>query len=141
MAFKPGYLGHFSLDNAGGTLTNLSQYIDNVTVPTPTDTLEVSAFGTQAKAFIVGLTDGGQISVSGPADVAMTTHIGALRAAQNAGTASHSFQWGPGGSVASQSKVTGECLVTDFQLSSGVGGRAEYSLSLQITGATTIGTF
>lgn len=141
MAFKPGYLGHFSLDNAAGSLTNLSDYIDNVSVGQTVDQLEVSHFGTAAKKFIPGMTDGDTISVSGPYDVTLHTHVTALKAAQAAGTASHSYQWGPGGSVASQAKVTGECLVAQYSLSTGVGGRAEYSLSLQITGAVTNGTF
>lgn len=141
MAFKPGYLGHFSLDNAAGSLTNLSMYVDNLSVPQPVDTLDVSAFGSVSKAFITGLQDGGQISMSGPYDVTLHTHITALKAAQAAGTASHSFQWGPGGSVASQAKITGECIVADYSLSSGVDGRAEYSVSLQVTGALTNGTF
>lgn len=141
MAFKPGYLGHFSLDNAAGSLTNLSSYIDNVSLPQTVDQLETSVFGTAAKQYIAGMSDGDTISVSGPYDVTLHTHITALKAAQAAGTASHSFQWGPGGSVASQAKVTGECLVAQYNLTSGVGGRAEYSLSLQVTGAVTNGTF
>jgi hypothetical protein len=141
MAFKPGYLGHFSLDNAAGSLTNLSAYIDNVDAPQNVDMLETSVFGTAAKTFIAGMSDGDTISISGPYDVAVHTHLTALKAAQAAGTASHSFQWGPGGSVASQAKITGEVLLASYQLSSGVGGRAEYSASLQVTGATTNATF
>ncbi len=141
MAFKPGYLGHFSLDNAAGTLTNLSAYIDNVDAPQNVDMLETSVFGTAAKTFIAGMSDGDTISISGPYDVTVHTHLTALKAAQAAGTASHSFQWGPGGSVASQAKITGEVLLASYQLSSGVGGRAEYSASLQVTGATTNATF
>jgi hypothetical protein len=141
MAFKPGYLGHFSLDNAAGTLTNLSMYIDNVSVPQTVQTLEVSAFGSSAKAFIPGLTDGDTISFSGPYDVAMHTHLTALKAAQSAGTASHSYQWGPGGSVASQAKQTGETILVSYELSTGVGGRSEYSASLQVTGTVTNSTF
>ena len=142
MAFKPGYLGHFSLDTAAGSLTNLSAYIDNVSVPVDSDMLDVSVMGTAAKAFIVGQTGGGQISVSGPQDSAMSLHIGSLIAAQNAGTASHSWQWGPGGSVVGQTKVTGECLVASYNPGdSSVSGRSEYSLTLQVTGAITLAAF
>lgn len=141
MAFKPGYLGHFSLDNAAGSLQNLSPYIDNVSYPQNVDMLDVSVMGTASKAFVPGLSDGDTITISGPYDVTIHTHLTALKAAQAAGTASHSFQWGPGGSVASQAKVTGECLLANYQLSSGVAGRAEWSASLQVTGAVTNGTF
>lgn len=141
MAFKPGYLGWFALDTAAGSLTNIQPYVDDVAVPQSVESLDVSALGTSSKSFIVGLSDGDTISIGGPYDVAIHTHLTGLKAAQAAGTASHSFMWGPGGSVASQAKINGECLLASYELSSGVGGRAEWSASLQVTGAVTNGTF
>lgn len=140
MAFKPGYLGDFRLDNAAGSLTNLQPYIDSVSVGQPTETLDVSALGTVSKAFIAGMTDG-NISFSGAYDTTVATHLSAVRAAQAAGTASVSFQWGPGGSVSGQAKITGEAILSDYSLSTSVSGRAEYSATLQISGAVTNGTF
>jgi hypothetical protein len=43
--------------------------------------------------------------------------------------------------VASEYRVAGSVFVTQFDLSSSVGGRVEYSASLQITGAVTTSTF
>lgn len=137
MAFKPGYLGFFMLDSAAGSLTNLSSYTDDVGVPQSRAMLEVSVMGTAAKAFIAGLAGGDQVSIKGPYDVALHSHLGSLLAAQDAGTASHSFIWGPGGSVASQAKISGECLVASYAPTGSVGGRAEWTASLQITGAIT----
>lgn len=141
MAFKPGYLGHFSLDNAAGSLTNLSSYFDSVDYTYSVESLDVSPFGTAAKSFIPGLQGGDTITISGPYDVTAYSHVTALLAAQTAGTASHSYQWGPGGSVASQAKITGECLVSSLTPPSTVGGRAEFSVTLQLTGAATFSTF
>lgn len=141
MAFKPGHLSWFALDTAAGSLTSIQPYIDNTTVPQTVDMVDVSVMGTVAKAFVNGLSDGDTITVSGPYDVAIHTHLTGLKAAQAAGTASHSFMWGPGGSVAAQAKVNGECLLASYELSSGVGGRVEWSASLQVTGAVTNGTF
>ena len=141
MAFKPGYLGWFALDNAAGSLTNIQPYIDDVGVPQTVETLEVTALGTSSKAFIVGLSDGDTISASGPYDVTIYTQLTGLKAAQAAGTASHSFMWGPGGSVASEAKVTGECLLASLELSTSASGRVEWSASLQVTGAVTNSTF
>lgn len=141
MAFKPGKDSWFGLDTAAGSLTNIQPYIDSVTVPQTVDMLDVSALGTAAKAFINGLSDGDTIAISGPYDVAIHTHLTGLKAAQAAGTASHSFMWGPGGSVASQAKVNGEVLLASYELSTGVSGRVEWSASLQVTGAVTNGTF
>jgi len=140
MAFKPGYLGDFRLDNAAGTLTNLQPYIDTVSVSQSGETLDVSALGTVAKAYIVGMQDG-SISFGGAYDTTVATHLSAVRAAHAAGTATVSFQWGPGGSVAGQAKITGEAILTGYDLSTSTGGRAEYSATLQISGVVTNGTF
>ncbi len=137
MAFKAGTVSFFNLANAAASLTNLSPYIDKTTVPNTTQMLDVSVFGTAAKGFIPGLTNGDVVALSGPYDSVVALHIGSLIAAQNAGTASHAFQWGPGGSVAGQAKVTGTVLVASYTLDSAVGARVNYSANLQITGAVT----
>ena len=97
----------------------------------------MSVLGTSSKAFITGLTDGDQISISGPYDVTAFTHITALKAAQAAGSSTATFTFGPGGSVSGQAKISGECWVANFNPSSSVGGRAEWSATLQVTGAVT----
>lgn len=137
MAFKAGTVSWFGLDNASGAVQNLQPYIDTTSAPQSTEMLEVTAFGTQSKAFIPGLNDGDEIGISGAYDVTIWTHLTGLKAAQSAGTASHSFLWGPGGSVTGQAKASGECLLSKLEVSSGVGGRVEWSASLQVTGAVT----
>jgi hypothetical protein len=141
MAFKPGKDSWFGLDNVAGTLTNLSHYTDSVEHPQNVDQLEVSVMGTSSKAFIPGLTDGDQITIAGPYDVTMYTHLTALKAAQSAGSSTATYTWGPGGSVASQAKISAETYVASVGLSAGVGGRVELSASLQVTGAVTNGTW
>jgi hypothetical protein len=141
MAFRAGTTSYFALHNVGGTMTNLSPYIDSLTLPATTDTTEVSVFGTTAKAMITLQTGGEQISLSGPYDAPLATHLDNLKKAHAAGSAASAFIWGPGGSVASEYRVAGSVFVTQFDLSSSVGGRVEYSASLQITGAVTTSTF
>ena len=141
MAFKAGTASAVYLANTAATLQNLSPYADNFGWPQSVDTLDVSAFGTSAKAFINGLTDGDTITMAGPYDVTIHTHLTVLKAAQAAGSAAAGILWGPGGSVASQARVAGSVWVASYALTSGVGGRVEYSASLQVTGAVTNGTF
>lgn len=141
MAFKPGKDSWFALDNVAGTLTNLSHYIDTVDVPQTVEMLDVSVLGTAAKGFIPGLTDGDTISISGPYDVTMYTHLTALKAAQAAGSSTSTYTFGPGGSVASQAKQSAETWVASIGHTTGVGGRAEYAATLQVTGAVTNGTW
>jgi hypothetical protein len=86
MAFKAGKDSYVALDNVAGSVTNLSPYADNFDWPQSVEQLDVSAFGTSSKAFIPGLTDGDDVTVSGPYDVTMYTHLTGLKAAQAAGS-------------------------------------------------------
>ena len=141
MAFKPGYLGWFALGNAAGTPTNLSSYIDDTGVPQSRAMLDVTVFGTAAKQFISGIAGGDTISIKGPYDVALHSHLGSCLAAQDAGTAAFPFLWGPGGSVAGQAKIGGSVLVAGYTPSGTVGGRAEWTASLQVTGVVSNSTW
>jgi hypothetical protein len=49
--------------------------------------------------------------------------------------------YGPAGSVASTMKQTAEVLIASFETSVGVGGRAEFSATLQIDGAVANSTW
>lgn len=137
MAFRAGTTTAFYLANAAQTLQNLSPYSDNISLPQSVEQLEVSAFGTAAKAFIPGLQDGDTLSMSGPYDVVIHTQ---LTAAKSAGSLL-GFIWGPQGSVASQPRIAGSVYVAQYSVSTAVGGRVEYSASLQVTGALANGTF
>ena len=137
MAFKAGKGSFILLDGVAGTGVNISAYADSFSFDQPVDTHDVTVFGANAKSFIVGLTDGGAASLSGPLDVALGTFIAGLKAAQAAGSASSTLVWGPGGSVAGQVQQSAEVFVSNYGVSSGVGGRVEFTASLQISGAVT----
>ena len=137
MAFRAGTTTAVYLGNAAGALQNVSSYADNFSWPQSVASLEVSAFGTAAKAFIPGLTDGDTISISGPLDATLHTQLTGLKAAGSVTP----IIYGPGGSVASQARVAGSVFVTGISYSTAVGGRVEFSASLQVTGAVAAGTF
>ena len=137
MAFKAGTTSAFYLANAAGALQNLSSYADNLSFPQSTDQLDVSTFGSASKGFIPGLQDGDTYSMSGPYDVVIHTQ---LTAAKSAGSLL-GFIFGPGGSVAAQARTAGSVYVAQYSVSTSVGGRVEYSASLQVTGAVSNGTF
>ena len=141
MAFKAGTATYVLLDGVNGAGTNVSPYTDNFQWPQSVDTLDVSVFGTASKAFINGLTDGDTLTLSGPYHFAMHNILSGIKAAQSAGSSTSTVIYGPGGSVAAQARVSAEVWLSSYQLSSGVGGRAEFTCSLQVTGAVTSGTF
>lgn len=137
MAFRAGTTTFVMLDGVNGAGTNVSRYADNFQWPQSVDTLDVSAFGTAAKAYINGLTDGDTVTISGPYDAPMFSLLTGVKAAQSAGSSTCTILWGPGGSVAAEARISAEAWVTQVSLSSSVGGRVDLSASLQITGAVT----
>lgn len=141
MAYRAGTVAFLMLDNASGSLTNLSAYTDTASISQGRAMIDVTSFGTSAETFMSGIAQGQTIPVGGGYDVTLYSHITALLAAQDAGTASHSFLFGPGGSVASQAKLSGEFLVANFQIQPELKGRVNWSAELQVTGAITNSTF
>lgn len=141
MAFKAGTTTFVAIDGVAGTPVNVSAYADQISWNQQTTILDVSTFGSVAMRRIPGLVDGGNISLSGPLDVGLGTFIAALYAAQSAGSSTATVQYGPGGSVSGQFKQSAEIWIENFNTSSSVTGRAEYSCSLQVDGAVTNGTW
>jgi hypothetical protein len=65
--FRHGKSTVFKVDNSGGSLTDISNTLTDVSFPRSVDTAETSAFGDSAKTYIVGLSDA-TVSVSGNYD-------------------------------------------------------------------------
>jgi len=134
--FKHGKNAQFELEG-----TNLSTTLNEISLPREIETAETTAFGTQDKTYIVGLSDA-TVSLSGMFDATTNTAISTVISNLKSGSiASASFTYGPSGSVASSPKFTGEALVTSYEISSPVGDVITYSLELQCTGAVTGTTY
>lgn len=140
MAFKPGYLAYIGVDNAAGSIQNLSTYFDNVDYSFDIDSLDVSAFGSAHRSYIPGM-NGATFTLTGPYDSVTWSHFTGCIAAQSAGTASFSVDYGPAGSVSTQARVRQEVIVTNISPPASVGGRVEFSVGLQAVGAGTLGTY
>ena len=134
--FRHGKSTVFKVDNAGGSLTDISNTLTDVSFPQTIETAETTSFGSSAKTYIVGLSDS-SLSVSGNFDATVDAHLaGVLGQA-----ATLSFEYGPEGSTAGQVKYTGEALMTSYEKSGAVGDVVTYSAEFQVTGAVTRGTY
>lgn len=146
MASFHGSKGVFKVDDSGGTLRDISAYVDSVDFPQNVDMAETTGEGgTTAKTFIPGVREG-KISVKGTwdntASVGSETVLGALANAggQLAAGGSVSFEYNPAGTATGTTKYTGECYMTSYQQSSPVNGRVGFSADFQVTGAITRAT-
>ena len=135
MAFVHGKDSVFKLDNSGGSLTDISSYVNNVDFPETADVAETSVLGASNKTYIVGLKDA-TIGLTGFFDATADAIFGAVIGQ----SATLSFEYSPEGTASGKIKYTGECILTNYALSSPVGDAVAYSCDLQVSGAVTRGT-
>lgn len=132
MAFKHGKSAVFKVDNAGGTLTDISVYLNEITHPRSIETGETTSFGNSAKTYLVGLTDS-TVSIKGTWDSVVDTHLAAVIGQE----ASLTYEYGPTGSTVGSIKYTGECYLTSFETTSPVADVVTFSAEFQVTGTVT----
>ena len=138
MAFVHGKSAVFKVDDSGGTLRDLSTYLNDIGFPRDIEAAETTTFGVagSAKTYIVGLTDA-TISISGLFDATADGYL--------AGVIGHAtaldFEYGPAGSDASNIKYTGTCFLTSYEVSASVGDTVQASADFQVTGQITRGTY
>jgi predicted secreted protein len=129
--------------NAQFTLgtTNLSNTLNEITLPREIETAETTTFGGQDKTYITGLSDA-TVSLSGMFDATVDGAINTIITNLKSGSiASASFTYGPSGSAGGAPRFSGSALVTSYEISSPVGDVVTYSLELQVTGGVTGDTF
>lgn len=139
--FKHGKNAYLSIDGTAGTLVDISNTLNEISMPREIETAETTAFGQNDKTYITGLGDA-TISLSGMFDATTDTLIaGDIANLKSGSVSSLTFEYGPAGSVSAQPKFTGEALITSYEVSSPVGDVVTYSLELQVTGGVTGTTF
>jgi len=136
MAFVHGKSADFRLDDSGGTLRDISAFLEDVSFPRSIETAETTTFGSSAKSYITGLTDA-TISISGKFDATADGYLAGVVGQ----AATLSFQYGPAGTTAGNIKYTGECIMTSYEVSATVGDVVTASAELQVTGSITRGTY
>lgn len=135
MAFVHGKDSTFKLDNSGGSLTDISAYVNSVDFPQTVDLAETTTLGDDNKEYIVGLKDA-TISIAGAWDSTADDILGAV-----VGQASSlSYEYSPEGTASGKVKYTGEAFITSYSTSSPVGDVVGFSADLQVSGAVTRGT-
>ena len=135
MAFTHGKDSVFKLDNASGSLTDISTYVNNVDFPETADVSETTTLGADNKTYIAGLKDA-TISLAGLWDATADAIFGQVVGQ----SATLSYEYSPEGTATGKIKYTGEAILTSYAISSPVGDAVGYSADLQVSGAVTRGT-
>lgn len=134
MAFVHGKNSYLALDNTGGTLTNLSTYLDSIDFPVEDDQATVTAFGDDGTKTLTGLANV-TVSISGHFDSAAFAVLSAAR--KNLRT----VEYGPAGNGSGATKYSGEVLLRRLSTPTQVGDKVSVSAEFQLQGDVTIGTF
>jgi hypothetical protein len=135
MAFVHGKDSVFKLDNSGGSLTDISTYVNSVDFPQTADVAETTTLGDGSKTYIVGLKDS-TISLAGLWDSTADGIFGAVVGQ----SATLSFEYSPEGTTAGNVKYTGEAILTSYAKNSPVGDVVSYSADFQVSGDVTRAT-
>lgn len=136
MARVHGKDSYFAFDaTGGGAVTDYSTYTDTVEgLPGEQEFADVTAFGDEGHKNIPGL-ENGQFTIGGSWDAVLDAVFGPRR------TVTSSFEYGPAGNTGGLVKYSGECWITNYTVTSGVGDKVAWSASLQVDGVVTRGTF
>lgn len=140
MAFVHGKGGVFKVDNAAGTLTTLTTYVDQWSISMSVDTAETTTMGSEVKTYLSGHSDA-TISVSGLYDSTASTGPDVTLFGIYGNDATSTFELGPEGSTSGKIKYTGECFLTDYEITAAGGDAVKFTADFQVTGAITKTTF
>jgi len=135
MAFVHGKDSVFKIDNSGGTLTDISSYVNSVDFPETVDVAETSTLGDSSKSYIVGMKDS-TLSIAGLWDSTLDGILGAVVGQ----SATLSFEYSPAGTGSGEIKYTGECILTGYSQNSPVGDVVSFTADFQVSGDVTRGT-
>lgn len=137
-----GSVGYFAVeDSAGSTLRNLSPYLTAINPNRSNDTHDTTCFGATGHTFAVGLTNG-TISITGFWDkTASTGSAIVIPGLLGLKGMTVGFEWGPEGNANGNVKVSGECVLQNFDVSEPVADMVTFSATFQISGGVTTGTF
>ena len=144
MAKFHGSLSYFELQDAGGTVRNLSAHITDIDgLPGNIDIADVTGMGgSTSRSKIGGLKDA-KISLKGTFDDTASTGSDAVLSGiyAMATPAARTFAYGPKGNTTGFPKYSGSAFLSNYTLRSGVDSRVEFTAELDVSGGVTIGVF
>ncbi len=138
MAAKRGLIADIRVDNAAGSLIDISRSCKTVNFSRDAELLDATTFQAPGgdKEFLVGFKDN-KFDIEGNADATIATHLNAICGQED----TVSFQYGPEGSASGKRRYTGEALCLGYKESTTATGLNTFTANFQITGLVTVGTY
>lgn len=136
MPFYHGKNTHFSIEDAGNTVRDISSSEREVNFPRQADMAETTAFGSTVKTFVPGIP-GATFSVSGMFEPTVDGYLNGIYGLEDA----RDFIYGPSGSATGRVKYTGQCYLTNYSIQGSTGDMVSANAEFQVTGAITRDVF
>lgn len=130
MAKSHGRKARFSIQAAGGSLTDISPYISDTGLARAVDAAEVTVLNQDDRTYVPGLK-GATIPLTGFYDPTFDALMEGILGQER------TFQYDPAGTGSGLPRYAGSCIVTAYEVGTGTGGAATATGSLQVTGAVT----
>jgi hypothetical protein len=131
-----GRLGDFRIDDSGGTLRDISNHVNNVSLNRDAPEIDTTTFQDTSKTFIADF-DGASISIEGNANATVMGYLHPI-----VGQAAGTFNWGPEGTASGKRKMTGECVCTGVTENAVPAGKQNtFTATFRVDGAITFTTY
>jgi hypothetical protein len=132
MAFTHGKDATFSITDSGGTLRDITTYLSSAGLQRMADLAETSTLGSTYKSFVGGLIDA-SIPIEGLFDPTVDGYLAGILQLSKA------FEYFPAGEPVGATKplYTGNAILTNYEIGTGVDGAATISGEFQVDGAIT----
>lgn len=141
MAFFDSRVAVFKITDTSSVSQTLSAYITEISgLPGPRNLNEVTALGDAGTKHIPGLEDV-SISLSGIFDDTTDTGPDDVLGDLRTHTSAVAFEYGPQGTGGSDVKYSGTCWVENYEVSSSVGNKVEWSATLRVEGTVARGSY
>lgn len=132
-----GKLTDFRIDDSGGTLRDISNHVNQVSLNRDAPEIDTTTFQDTARTYIADF-DGAELSFEGNANATVMGYLHPIVGQ----AATVSFQYGPEGSASGKRKMTGECTVTNVTESGAAAGQQNrFTARARVVGAITFGTY
>lgn len=138
MAVTPGKNAKFFLDNAAGSLQDLSTFTTSVEFTPDVQIHDTSVFGVGSRSKITGIKDA-KFTATFFNDPTVQTHIIGLYGLASGVTSS--FEYGPQGNTTGMQRIKGECILASWPISANVNDVESIPCGFEVTGAVTFDTF
>lgn len=130
---------YFALDNAAGSLVDISNYVQTWDFGRDAERNDVTAIGDQDRQTIPGFV-GGTISLAGLMDYADDAIFDILASMAGSPT-TRTFNAGPEGGSTGDVKLPGECILTSFAVTIPFDQPQKFTATLRVDGVVTPATF